>query len=71
MEIVNISSRYRLAIPDSMRRKLKLRPGQAMCAEVVGDSLCLSPVPALEDIIGIAPGLSYDGVREKKELPAT
>jgi hypothetical protein len=46
---------------------LQIKAGQELQVEVTDSTICLHPVPTLEDIIGIAPGLTYKGVREKED----
>ncbi|MCE5239911.1 AbrB/MazE/SpoVT family DNA-binding domain-containing protein [bacterium] len=64
---VKVSSKYQVSIPSEVRKKLHIRPGQELQVEVSDGSICLLPVPTLDDIIGIAPGLTYRGVREKQD----
>jgi AbrB family looped-hinge helix DNA binding protein len=64
---VRVSSKYQISIPSSVRKQFKLKPGQELQVEVTEDGICLLPVPTLEDIIGLIPGLTYEGVREKKD----
>lgn len=65
MVSVRVSSKYQVSIPSSVRKKLQIVPGQELQVEVTEDGIHLLPVPTLEDIRGIAPGLTYKGVREK------
>lgn len=67
MVSVRVSSKYQVSIPSSVRKKLNIQPGQELQVEVTDCSIRLLPVPSLEDIIGIAPGLTYKGVREKED----
>ncbi|MBU0610417.1 MAG: AbrB/MazE/SpoVT family DNA-binding domain-containing protein [Armatimonadetes bacterium] len=67
MVSVRVSSKYQVSIPSSVRKKLQIEPGQELQVEVTEDGIYLLPVPTLEDIRGIAPGLTYKGVREKED----
>jgi len=65
MTSVRVSSKYQISIPSSVRKRLQIRPGQELLVEVTDDGICLQPVPTLEDIRGLVPGITYKGVREK------
>lgn len=67
MQTVKVSSKYQVALPSNIRKKLHISPGQELQVEIADGAICLSPVPKLEDIVGLAPGLRYEGVREKED----
>ena len=67
MQTVKVSTKYQISIPSSVRKRLNIRPGQELQVQVTDTGVCLLPIPALEDIVGIAPGLTYAGVREKED----
>jgi AbrB family looped-hinge helix DNA binding protein len=62
---VQVSTRFRVEIPMDARKELQIRPGQELEVEISDGALHLLPVPTLDDLTGIAPGLTYKGVREK------
>jgi AbrB family looped-hinge helix DNA binding protein len=64
---VRVSARHRVEIPQDAREQLKIRPGQKLAVEVKDGALYLLPVPTLDDVIGLCPGLTYQGVREKTD----
>ena len=67
MQTVKVSPKYQISIPSSVRKRLHIRPGQELQVQVVDSGICLLPIPTLEDIVGIARGLTYAGVREKED----
>lgn len=67
MNAVTLSSKFQISIPKEVREKNGWKPGQRLAFVPHGNSYVLVPVPALEDIFGIAKGADPTGYRDRND----
>lgn len=65
MSSVTVSPKYQVVIPQNVRERMKLRPGQKLEVFYTGGSIKLVPVVAIEDAYGMFKGIDTDFQREK------
>jgi len=65
MEIVKLSSGFRVVIPKEIRELLNLKPGQKLKICIADGSICLRVPRSIESLRGIAKGMEWkDSYRE-------
>ena len=59
-----VSSKFQIAIPKEVRERMGLRPGRkvAFIARLAG--VMMVPVPARDDLLGMARGANPEGYRD-------
>ena len=57
---VRISSKFQIVIPEALRERLRLRPGQRLHAIPIGSHIELIPVRKLKDMRGFLRGIATD-----------
>lgn len=62
-----ISSKYQVVIPKAVREHLNLKPKQKLTVIEKDKMVILVPQTTLEELRGIAPGISIDNYREKQD----
>lgn len=67
MEIVTISPKFQVVIPKSIRKRLKLRPGQKIQAIAYGERIEFIPVRPARELRGVLRGLDTSFEREKED----
>lgn len=67
MTQVTVSPKYQIVIPKEVRQKFPIHKGQKMAVVVKGDLILLVPVFPLKYYRGIAKGMSWEDIREKKD----
>ncbi len=67
MAKVTISEDYTIEIPEDVRERMDIAPGQKFEMIAEGDEMYLVRVPALSELRGIARGANAAGYREKEE----
>ena len=67
MGAITISPKYQIVIPKEIRERLHLRPGQKVKMLVMDGVATLVPVLPLEELEGIAKGISTEGYREEED----
>ncbi len=65
MQAVTLSSKYQVSIPKSIRKQIRLTPGQKLSISVKDGIVCLIPVPTLDEITGSLPGLTMEDLRDE------
>lgn len=68
MDIVTVSTKYQVVIPQKSREKLGIRPGQKMHVIALGNHLVLIPVEAIENGRGFLKGIDTSLERETDRI---
>ncbi len=69
METVTVSSKYQIVIPRFVREDLHIEPGEKLVVMEKGGHIHLVPVGPISKGRGIAPGATWEGIREKSDRP--
>jgi AbrB family looped-hinge helix DNA binding protein len=69
METVTISTKFQVVIPSSIRKQLRLKPGQKVQAIAYADRIELIPVRAAKELRGILRGLNTGFERDREDRP--
>lgn len=69
METVTISTKFQVVIPSSIRKQLRLKPGQKVQAIAYADRIELIPVRAAKELRGILRGLATGFERDREDRP--
>jgi AbrB family looped-hinge helix DNA binding protein len=69
METVTISTKFQVVIPSSIRKQLRLKPGQKVQAIAYADRIELIPVRAAKELRGILRGLDTGFERDREDRP--
>ncbi len=67
METVKVSKKYQVVIPEKLRRKAKIKPGDMMVAIAKHGILQYVPVRPLEETKGMILGLDSKELRDETE----
>lgn len=67
MASVTVSPKFQVVIPQVVRERMKLRPGQKLAVFYTGGSIKLVPVIPIEDARGLFKGLVNDFQRDKSD----
>jgi AbrB family looped-hinge helix DNA binding protein len=67
MNAVTLSSKFQISIPKQVREQQSWKVGQKLAFVQQGKQCILVPVPAPEELFGIAKGASADGYRDRKD----
>ena len=67
METVTISPKFQVVIPSSIRKRLKLKPGQKVQAIAYAERIELIPVRAAKELRGVLRGLDTGLERDEGE----
>ncbi|MDG6898226.1 MAG: AbrB/MazE/SpoVT family DNA-binding domain-containing protein [Nitrososphaerota archaeon] len=67
MDMVKVSSKYQVVIPEKIRREANISPGDRMMVIVKHGVLQYIPVRALKDTRGMVRGLSVRDLREETD----
>ena len=65
MSTAVLSSKFQISIPKDVREAMHLKPGQRIAFLRIGDTLKLVPVPAIDDLFGIAQGADTQNYRDR------
>jgi AbrB family looped-hinge helix DNA binding protein len=65
MNMVTVSTKYQVVIPQKVRQSLKIQPGQKMHVVEYGNHIVLIPVRPIEAARGSLKGIDTDPQREK------
>ena len=68
METVTISPKFQVVIPKSVRRELKLKPGEKVQAIVYNNRIELIPVRPIEEMRGFVRGIDTTVERESDRV---
>jgi len=65
---VKVSSKYQVVIPKEVREELGIKPGEKLYVMIRDDgTIMFRRPPQIEDLIGLAKGMSTDNIREKED----
>lgn len=67
METATISPKYQVTIPKSVRRQLRLVPGQKVQVIAYGDRITLIPLKQARELRGMLRGLDTSFERDRKD----
>jgi len=67
METVTISPKFQVVIPKSIRKRLKLRPGQKVQAIAYDERIEFIPVRPARELRGILRGLDTSHERDEED----
>lgn len=67
METVKVSRKYQVVIPEKLRRKAHIKPGDKMVAIAKHGILQYVPVRPLKETKGIIPGLDTKDLRDETD----
>ena len=62
-----LSSKFQISIPKGVREKQRWSAGQEFVFIPKGKGVLLMPVPAFDELAGIAAGASKDGYRDRED----
>ena len=65
MSTAVLSSKFQISIPKDVREAMHLKPGQRIAFLRIGATLKLVPVPAIDDLFGIAQGADTQNYRDR------
>ena len=65
--IATLSAKFQISIPKAVRDELSWRAGQEFVFIPKGKGVLLMPVPALEQLAGIAKGAKTQDFRDRKD----
>ena len=67
MSTVIVSSKYQVVIPEKIRSKLKLRPGQKVVMLEKDGIVHVIPVRPMKQVRGFAKGVDTKGIRDEDD----
>ena len=67
MNAVTLSSKFQISIPKQVREQQDWKAGQKLAFVPQGKHYVLVPVPAAEELFGIAKGANPDGYRDRED----
>lgn len=67
MNAVTLSSKFQISIPKQVRDQQDWKAGQKLAFVPQGKHYVLVPVPAADELFGIAKGANPDGYRDRED----
>ena len=67
MDTVTVSSKYQVVIPKSVRKQLRIRPGQKVQVVLYGDRIEYVPVRPMREMRGYLRGMDTAVDREEED----
>jgi len=67
MATVTVSSKFQVVIPEEVRSRLNLRPGQKVVVIEKDGVVHLIPLRPIKEVRGIAKGIRTEGIRDELE----
>jgi len=65
MTAVTVSSKFQVVIPEDVRSKLKLQPGQKVVVIEKDGVVHMIPLKPIKEMRGIAKGVTAENIREE------
>lgn len=65
MTTVTVSSKFQVVIPETVRSRMKLQPGQKVVVVEKGGVVHLIPLKPIREMRGVAKGAKAETVREE------
>ena len=66
MDVVTISTRYKIVIPREARKQLRLKPGQKMRVILYDNRVVLIPVRSIEEALGWLKGIGTNTPQDEE-----
>jgi AbrB family looped-hinge helix DNA binding protein len=66
-DIATLSAKFQISIPKAVRNAHHWKPGQQFAFIPKGTGVVLVPVPAREDLFGIAEGANTEDYRDRQD----
>jgi AbrB family looped-hinge helix DNA binding protein len=67
METVTVSKKYQIVIPEKLRKRAGIKPGDKMVAITKHGIIQYIPVRLLKETEGFIPGLDTENLRDESE----
>ncbi len=67
MTTVTVSSKFQVVIPENVRSRMKLQPGQKVVVVEKDGVVHLIPLKPVKDTRGMAKGAKVEGIREETD----
>lgn len=67
MATVTVSSKFQVVIPEEVRSRLKLQPGQKVVVIEKDGVVHLIPLRPIKEARGLTKGVRTEGIREERE----
>ncbi len=67
MTTITVSSKFQVVIPEDVRSRMKLQPGQKVVAVEKDGVVHLIPLKPVKDTRGMAKGAKAEGIREETD----
>lgn len=67
MATVTVSSKFQVVIPEEVRSRLKLQPGQKVVVIEKDGVVHLIPLRPIKDTKGLTKGIKTQGIREERD----
>jgi AbrB family looped-hinge helix DNA binding protein len=67
METVTVSKKYQIVIPEKLRKRAGIRPGDKMVAITKHGIIQYIPVRQIKDTEGFIPGLDTENLRDESD----
>jgi len=67
MGTVTVSSKFQVVIPEAVRRKLKIKPGEKVVVLEKDGIVHLIPVKPIKELRGFAKGVSTKSIRDEAD----
>jgi AbrB family looped-hinge helix DNA binding protein len=67
MDVVTVSSKFQIVIPQSVRKALNIRPGQKLQVLVYDRGIHFVPVVPIEQLRGFLKGIDTEVLRERED----
>ena len=67
MTTVTVSSKFQVVIPEDVRTRMKLQPGQKVVVVEKDGVVHLIPLKTLREMRGLAKGAKAENIREENE----
>jgi AbrB family looped-hinge helix DNA binding protein len=66
-DTAKLSTKFQISIPKAIRTARRWRPGQVFAFVPKGEGMMLVPVPALEELAGLAHGANPEEYRDRTD----
>lgn len=67
MNVVTVSTKYQVVIPQKVRQSLSIQPGQKVQMLEYGNNIVMIPIRPIEETRGSLKGIDTDPQREKED----
>ncbi len=67
MATVTVSSKYQVVIPEEVRSRLNLKPGQKVAVLEKDGIVHVIPIKPIKEMRGFAKGVDTEGIRDEQD----